>query len=167
MKAVDVLLEAAGLLKKEAIPFTLSIAGTGPDEEMLKEQSKRLDLEEHIHFLGHRGDVKEVLKNFDVYIQTSRSTEGLPIALLESMATALPCIATDIGGTAEAIKANQTGIMVPIEDPKALAEAMKQFINDRALASTMGRAARNLAETDFSMKRMVNEIEKRYESLMA
>ena len=165
MKAVDVAIDAFSKLSASGVNATLQIAGTGPDEETLKQQVKSLGLEEQIQFLGLQQDVRPLYQSADVYIQTSRSTEGLPLSLLESMASGLPSIATDVGGTCEAVHPGITGWKVTVEDADALAEAMKTACADRDKTRSMGEAARELAQTSFSMTRMVEELKILYTDL--
>src|SRR5207237_693573 len=96
-------------------------------------------LRERVHFLGAQADVAGFLNAFDVAVLPSES-EGFSNSILEYMAAALPVIATDVGGNAEALAA--TGVLVRARDSEALARAMLRLGHDSSLRSQLGAAAR-------------------------
>jgi glycosyltransferase involved in cell wall biosynthesis len=123
-------------------------------------------LENRFRFLGFRDDVHEVLNAVDIVATPSRS-EGLPLALLEAMATGLPVIATPVGGVPEAVTDGMTGLMVNPDDPSALAAAMIRLLDDATLRDRLGSAARRTIEQRFSADTSAAAVASLYEDLLA
>ena len=92
--------------------------------------------------------------------------EGLPIAVLEAMAEGLPVVATSVGGLPELIEDGHTGFLVPPSDVAALTRSLRRLIVDSRLRQAMGFAGRNRTLENFSVSRMVGEIEAIYDSLI-
>lgn len=132
----------------------------------LEEQIRRLGLERRVVFTGFRLDVPELLSEVTASVHPSLS-EGLPNAVLESMAAGVPVVATRIGGTPEAIEDGVTGLLVPPGDSAALARAMCRLLEDRELAARLGQAARRRVSECFSLERMVRETERLYLTQLA
>jgi glycosyltransferase involved in cell wall biosynthesis len=142
---------------------------TGRDDGIgaaLQEQAKRLCLQDHIAFLGPRADVATILAASDVGILCSHE-EGFSNAILESMAAGLPMVVTDVGGNAEAVIDNETGLVVPARDTARLAAAIVRLANDPALRTRFGAAARQRAVDQFSVERFVQSHRRLYDALRA
>jgi phosphatidylinositol alpha-1,6-mannosyltransferase len=140
-KGVDVLIEAARLLRGRGRDFTLSIVGDGPLLGEATAQVEAAGLTEVVTFVGHLPGppaVMDFLDSADVYVLPSLS-EGLPRALIEAMARGLPCVSTAVGGIPEVLDDEW---LVPAGDPAALAEALGRAVDDPAAAARAG--ARNL-----------------------
>lgn len=103
---------------------------------------------------GRREDVAAILPEFDVFVLPSLN-EGISNTILESMASGLPVIATDVGGNPELVADGETGILVPPSDPGELANALRRYVEDPSLAATHGVRARERAEREFSVDRMI------------
>jgi glycosyltransferase involved in cell wall biosynthesis len=127
---------------------------------------RRLGLEGRVLFTGFRLDVPDLLSEVTVSVLPSLS-EGLSNTILESMAAAVPVVATRIGGTPEAVDDGVSGLLVPPRDSAALARAIRRILEDRELAARLGQAARRRVVDHFSMERMVGETERLYVSLLA
>ena len=125
----------------------------------------RLGLGGHIRFLDSRTDVPALLRAADLFVHPSHQ-EGFSNAILEAMAAGLPVVACDVGGNPEAVVDGVTGRLVPPRDPKALASAMAEILADPVKGSSMGEAGRQRATVQFSLGRMVAEVEAMYESLV-
>jgi glycosyltransferase involved in cell wall biosynthesis len=130
--------------------------GDGELREELQARVKRLDLCNHVHFLGNRHDVPELLAASDFFVLPS-VREGLSMALLEAMATGLPIVATEVSGTGQVIIPNKTGILVPPGDVQRLAQAIEQLIADPIQTRAMGAAAKQRVEAGFSAQKQVDE----------
>jgi len=139
IKGLDVLVEATSIVARQQ-PLHLLIAGDGPYRADLERLVAASGLSARAHVLGMRGDVPGLLRSADVFVFPSR-TEGLPNALLEAMAAALPVVATDVPGCRDVVDSGRTGILVPVDDPAALAGAVLRALRDRAWAKSLGQAA--------------------------
>ncbi len=151
-KGLDVLLDAlASLGAKPA--WTLDVVGDGPARPGLEERAREHGLDGRIRFLGWK--TKEAMPGLyassDVFVFPSRD-EGMPNALLEAMASGLPAAATRISGSGELVRHGETGFLSPPEDADALARGLRELLGDARLRRRMGRAARILAETEYSWK---------------
>jgi len=130
--------------------------GDGDLREELQAQVEGLNLGDTIHFLGSRSDVPELLAASDLFVLPSL-WEGLPMSLLEAMATGLPIVATQVSGTVQVMLPNETGILVPPGDTRELARAIDRLLSDPVQARVMGAAARRRVDTEFSARRQANE----------
>ena len=110
-----------------------------------------------VEYLGETEDVRPYLAAASVFVAPSYHREGLPRSILEAMATGRAIVTTDMPGCRETVATGENGFAVAPRDPNALAEAMRRFIEDPALATKMGAASRKLAETRFSV-RNVNDV---------
>jgi glycosyltransferase involved in cell wall biosynthesis len=117
-----------------------------------------------VTWLGHVEDVRTVWARAHVAVLTSRS-EGLPVALLEAAACGRPIIASDIAGCREIARANENALLVPVDDAKALADAIRRLANDPDRRRQFGTAGRRLVEQNFSSRHVGGEIVKIYEGL--
>jgi glycosyltransferase involved in cell wall biosynthesis len=95
----------------------------------------------------------------------SSISEGVPLTLLEAMASGLPCVATSVGGIPEVLDDGVTGFLVPTRDPQALATALLRLQRDDELARRIGMAARRHVELNFDVRHMVARYERIYETV--
>jgi len=135
-KSHDTLLESFRLVRKGWPRALLWIAGTGPEEERLRQIAG-----EGILFLGHRTDVRQLLRCSDLFVLSS-IWEGQPLSMLEDMAEAVPVVATRVGGVQEIIESGVNGLLVPPGDPQALSQAILACLDDPSRARVMGELAR-------------------------
>lgn len=143
------LIEAAPPVVARFPNLHLLLIGDGDLRDQEQAHAARLGLAEHVHFLGNRHDVPDLLAASDSFVLPSL-WEGLPMALIEAMASGLPIIATAVSGTTQAIVPGETGLLVQPGRSAALSEAMLDLLSDPARARTMGTAARQRAEAVFS-----------------
>jgi len=122
------MLAALRLVVDERPDALLVLIGQGRLESETRELSAALDLSHQVRFLGPRDDVPSVMNAADIYLMSS-AWEGLPLVLLEAAAVGLPIVATDVGGNAEVVVHEQSGLLVPPRDPRALAEAMLRMLS--------------------------------------
>lgn len=133
----------------------LVLAGDGPERENVVAEAKRLGVAEFVRFVGRVREVERYLAAADIFVLSSRA-EGFSNALLEAMAAGLACVATDVGGNAEAL-GEGAGVVVAAEDAEALGRALGDLLDDEAKRETFARRARIRAERKFGLARMVDE----------
>ena len=140
-KGTDVLIEAVARCVRAGVDLTAVIVGDGKYRPDLMAQAERIGMASRIRFPGQvtAGEpVRHILDAADLFVLPSR-TEGLPRALIEAMARALPCIGSDVGGIPELLDASE---LVPVGDPAALAAKIQEVLRDPLRMETMSR--RNL-----------------------
>jgi glycosyltransferase involved in cell wall biosynthesis len=165
-KALDVLLRAAKLLEEEVPEVKTLIAGDGPEQERLESLSRELGITDSVEFLGRRTDVAEVFSAFDVAVLSS-DYEGTPLALMECMGVGRPIVATRVGGVPEMIEDGVHGLLVPPQDPGALAGAIATLLRDPERARLMGERARERRAEEFDVAVAAERIGELYERLYA
>ena len=159
-----------GLLLKTAaalaarFPVKVLLVGDGPEAGRLRSQAASLGLENRVIMPGERADVPGLMSTMDVFVLPSL-IEGLPNTVLEAMCAGLPIVATSVGGTPDVVAHGMSGFLVPSNDGAALGVALESLFQDEELRRTMGSCGRSLAQTRFSMERMVSEYEALYESV--
>ncbi len=168
VKGHDVLIRAAALVIREHPEIVFSIAGEILEADYFAELTilvRDLGLSRNFQFAGGIRDPRLYLEEADIFVLPSRS-EGFSNALLEAMAAALPIIATEVGGNAEAVRQGLNGWLIPPDDPTALARCIAQLADDRAAARQMGVAGRRLAEEKFSTAAMMAQVTSAYAAVM-
>jgi len=169
-KGVDDLLEACRILRGRGQDFELTLAGpegSAGNADTIGARIKQLGLDASVRCVGEvRGGRKNHwLRWADVYVQPSHN-EGMPIAVLEAMAHALPVIATRVGAMPEIIEPGRHGLLTPPHDPQSLAEAMGRLAAaEGETCRRMGSAARTLVRTRFSLTRLRSDLVELYDSL--
>ncbi|MFC1641567.1 glycosyltransferase family 4 protein [Myxococcota bacterium] len=150
------LLHALAQLRKGGIGVTALIAGDGPERTQLESLGRELELDpDWLRFLGFRTDVAELLEAADVFVLPSLS-EGLPLSLLEAMASGKAIVATDVGGIPEAVQSEKEALLVPPRNPEELAQALRRVILDAELRGRLGTAAAERAHSEFSFGAMLD-----------
>ena len=141
-KGLDVLIEALPRLSAAAAAWPVTLVGDGPERETLQRQAKDLGVSNQLRWLGFRSDPERFLAEAAVFVLPSRF-EGMPNALLEAMAAGLAVIVTDASpGPLEVVEPGVSGLVVPSDDPVALAAAMESLASDPDRCRRMGDAAR-------------------------
>ena len=156
---------AALALIKDRLPAPWRLLAIGRDDGIgadLKAQSHGIG--DNILWLGERGDVDELLSASDMFILPSHQ-EGFSNALLEAMAARLPVVATAIGGNSDAVVEDETGSLVPVREPLALAAAILRLALDPVLRASFGEAGRRRVEQRFSLQACVDRYERLYRTL--
>jgi glycosyltransferase involved in cell wall biosynthesis len=165
-KGYDTLIRAIALLKTRGVSVRCVIAGVGPEEVRLRQMIADLSVSDEIRMLGRREDVPEIVRALDVAVLPSRR-EGSPLALIEYMALGAPIVATAVGGVPELITDGLHGLLVPPQDPDALAGAIGRLVEDRGLAQTLGKQARERQRTEYDLDAAVGRLERLYTDLIA
>ena len=158
-KGIDLLLRAVATGMPPGVEFW--IAGEGPERETLESSAAELGLEKRVHFLGRRSDVADLLEACDLLVVPSRQ-EGLGVAALEAMARARPVLAFAVGGLAEAVVHEGTGLLVAPEDVGALRVALLRLLTDADLRKRLGAAGPARVAKAFSAEAMVRAYEALY-----
>lgn len=144
----------------------LLIAGQGSLQAATEQRITELGLAERVRLLGVRRDIPDLLNAADAFVLPSL-WEGMPLTLLEASATALPIVATDVGGNAEVVLEGETGYLVPVKDTEALAQAMLRVMGlSEADRITMGQAGRAHVMQNFDLERVVDRWEALYRELL-
>ena len=147
------LLRAFALAVRQEPEAVLLIVGDGPCRPALEALAGSLGVRRSVQFLGERSDVPDLLRAMDVFVLPSIA-EGISNTVLEAMATGLPVVATRVGGNPELVEDGTTGMLVPKEDPRALATALGAYLDDPALRNLHGKSSRERAVAVFDLQRM-------------
>ena len=159
-KGQDTLLAAAPRILARYPDASFTFVGDGPRREALELLTRALGISERVRFIGESRDVAPILAGHDLFVLPSRS-EAFPNALIEAMATALPVVATDVGGIPEVVRPG-SGLLVRPNDERVLADAVLALMDDPAAAAALGRAARADVERHYTIDRMVERFEQLY-----
>jgi glycosyltransferase involved in cell wall biosynthesis len=144
----------------------LLIAGQGPLQAAIEQRIAELGLADRVRLLGLRRDIPDLLNATDAFVLPSL-WEGMPLTLLEASATALPIVATDVGGNSEVVLDGKTGYLVPPQEAKALTQAMLRVMNlSEADRSAIGQAGRAHVVQNFDLERVVDRWEALYRELL-
>jgi glycosyltransferase involved in cell wall biosynthesis len=168
VKGHDILIKAAALIVLRFPKVSFTIAGEVLEADYFLELQtlvRDLNLSDHFHFVGGITNLSEHLSMADIFVLPSRS-EGFSNAIVEAMAAALPVVASSVGGNAEAVKDEVTGILVPPEDPAALSAAITRLLSDPSEARAMGIAGKAFAAENFTTEAMMNRITAVYRDLL-
>jgi glycosyltransferase involved in cell wall biosynthesis len=153
IKGMDVIVEAVARLG--ATPFVWEIVGPGPDEEALRARAAALGIADRLRFLGRVPDLAPIVARAGLFVLASR-VEGLSIAMLEAMAAGIPVIATRSGHGVEDALQGGAGVIVPVADPVALADAVAGLIADperrRALSARGRERARQFSASTIAAR---------------
>lgn len=156
-KGLDILLQAVSGAIRGGVSCKCIVVGDGPLREKLLQQVEDLQLAGYVHFLGFKHDVRPYLQAASAFILTSH-LEGLPLSVLEAMACGLPCIVTNVGGSAEAVRHGINGLVI---SPGSVEEAEKAIVH---LAThgwerlQMASRARKIACESFDIERQMKAL---------
>lgn len=161
-KGPDTLLRAVpGVLDRHP-QAQFAFVGDGPLRSSLEQLAERLDVARSVHFMGLRDDVPELMRESTVFVRPS-SLEGMPLTVLEAMASGVPVVATPVAGTAELLADGTNGFAIPVDADAELATAVCKLLDDRPLAERMGRRGRQIVESGYSWDAVVDRTEQVYE----
>jgi glycosyltransferase involved in cell wall biosynthesis len=161
-KAHADLVGAAAALTARHPSLLFLLVGDGETRPQVQAQVAALELTPRVRFLGQRDDVPALLAATDIVVLPSR-WEGLPLSVLEAMASRKPVVATAVDGTAEAVVDGETGILVPPADVGALTAGLDGLIRRPELRAAMGAAGRERVRAHFAAERLVRRTEAVYE----
>lgn len=162
-KGVDVLLAAL----REVAGVEAWIVGDGPQREVLEAYVRQWGLVERVHFTGHRAhrDAEAVLERAWIQVVPSRWAEPFGLVAVEAMMRGTAVVASAMGGLAEIVEHEQTGLLVPVGNVSALADAIQRATRDRELVERWGRAARERALQLYRIEQAAAQWERIYQSV--
>lgn len=161
-KGPDILVEALGQLGN--LPLSVSFVGSGPMRRALEARAAALRVGDRITWHGVVAGAGRFLRAFDVLVLTSR-TEGTPVVLLEAMAAEVPIIAADVGGVPDVVSPKEA-LLVPPQDPGAVAAALQDVLQHPAPAGRRTVAARARLERQFGLTPWLGRYETVYRAVL-
>jgi glycosyltransferase involved in cell wall biosynthesis len=166
-KGQDHLVDAVARLRPQFPNLRLVMVGDGPTHSAIKQRAADKGIADIATFTGQYNNeqVFRVLRAFDVFVHASEH-EGLPYVVLEAMSQRRVVVATDVGGTSEAVLNGETGFLVPPKDPLALADAIRSVVADRSRAGQMANRGYEHFQENFTIERMVLKHEILYQQLV-
>ena len=166
-KGLRTLMAAHRLVRQQRLPVQLQLAGTADPDNASSIPAAELESwvrEPGVAMLGHVTDIGALWAKSHIAVLPSRR-EGLPLSLLEASACGRAMIATDVPGCRDVVRDGETGLLVPLEDPVALAAAIGRLASDAALRQKLGATARLRAETEFSAEIVAAQIATLYREM--
>lgn len=164
-KGLDLLLEAAGRVLEVRPEVRFVVVGDGPERGALERRAAERGLRDRVLFTGFRSDVSELLTAADLFTLPSRE-DAFPTVLLEAAAAGLPAVAADVGGVPEIVVAGETGVLVPPDDPAALARALIELAARPEERHRLGEGARRRAESELSAERWLDRLTALYDEVV-
>jgi len=165
-KGYEEFLRATAEVRRTRPDTQVVVVGEKTREEAPHQLIAELGLTDHLHLLGLRTDIPDVLAAFDIFVLSSHD-EGMSNAIMEAMAVGKPVVATDVGGTAEMVEAGASGLLVPPREVAPLADAIGALLDNPVRAARMGSRGRQIIEERFSLEVMVSRVQSLYETLWA
>ena len=142
----------------------LVLIGEGPSRRALEELAQELHVDRRVHFTGQLVEAENLHQFFDVSVLCSRS-EGFPNAVIEALAAGCPVVATPVGGVPEVIIDRQTGLLVPVDQPDALAASVQELRRDAALRKRLSEAGPACARGKYHQTSVIAQLEALYQEL--
>jgi glycosyltransferase involved in cell wall biosynthesis len=165
-KRHDILLRAFRLMLLRDPNLQLWIPGVGPEEPRVRALADELGIASRCRFLGFRTDLPELLALADVQVHTS-DEEGVPLAILSGMAAGKPIVSTRVGGIAEVLEHDRSGVLVPPGSPEGFAAATVDLVRDPQRRAELGRAAQQFVRTEYSLEAATARVERLYAEVVA
>ena len=169
-KGINVLVDACKILSQRGCTFHCRIIGQGEFETKIRSQINDNGLEQTVELVGvlPRSEVVQNFYDAQVFVLPAiigqdGNRDGLPTSILESMALGTPCISTDVTGIPEVVKQNETGLVVPQNDPVSLANALEKLLSDQKIGIKLSENARKLIESQFNITKNSADIRKIFE----
>jgi glycosyltransferase involved in cell wall biosynthesis len=141
------------------------LVGDGPLKEQVIQAIKEFDIGHRVILTGLRRDVPDLLSAMDVFLLTSL-WEGLPRVVPQAMAMGLPVVSNQVDGISDAVIDGQTGFLARPGDTQALATHCVRLLQKPSLRQTLGTNGKLFVQTEFSLERMIEQLEEIYENLL-
>lgn len=165
-KGVDLFLSAVRDVRQQHPEARCLVVGHGPERERLEARARELELDGAVRFLGYRADVASILAASDLVAMPSRE-EGLPVVLLEAMASGKPVVASRVGGIPDLVRDGETGLLINPALPSELSEELLGLLADPARAQRIGEAARRYVGRHCSPERAARRLASIYRTVLA
>lgn len=166
IKQHDLFVATAALVAERDSNAVFLIVGDGELRDELTARVRDAGLAPRVQFLGWRRDLAVIYAASDVFLLTSRN-EGTPVALIESLASGVPGVVTDVGGVRDVIEPDATGLLAPFGDAHALADHVVSLLNEPSRRRSMGQRGRARVVERYGLDRLVDEIAALYRELIA
>ena len=164
IKGPMILMKAMAYVWRKYPDCHLVYVGKGDLEEEMRHEVDRMGVSDHVHFLGWRDDIPEIMPVFDVFVLPSLN-EGMGRVLVEAMAAGRPVVASKVGGIVDIVKHGQNGLLVEPADVEGLGKAITELLENREGRVQMGNRGRQLAP-HYSIERMIENLDTLYASLL-
>jgi sugar transferase (PEP-CTERM/EpsH1 system associated) len=164
VKNLDLLIKSFSTLVTSVIskkPVLLIIIGSGPEEKKMRHTAKLYHIDKQVMFMGEHSNVHEFMHAMDIFAISSIA-EGIPLTVLEAMASGLPVVATRVGGISEVVQDGKSGYLLDSGDDHAFSEKFRKYISDESLRTVHGRKGRELVEERYSLEKMIRQYENLY-----
>jgi glycosyltransferase involved in cell wall biosynthesis len=165
-KRHDVVLRAFSQLLHRRPTLRLWLPGVGPEEPRIRALTSELGLDRHVAFLGFRADLPELLAMADIQVHTA-DEEGVPLAILSGMAAGLPIVSTRVGGIAEVIRHERSGVFVPPGDPATFARVVGDLVADPLRRRVLGLHAQRFIRDEYSLEAATARVEALYREVVS
>lgn len=164
-KQPELMLKVVTLLRRRLPDLRVVVAGSGPLEADVRAIIARRGLGDAVTLLGRVDNVVEIMSAADVLLLTSRY-EGCPNVALEAQHVGIPVVATDAGGTSDAVAHGETGFVCGVDDVAGLVVSLQKLLQDSGLRERFGRAAQAYVDDRFNLDRMVDLTGRVYETVL-
>jgi len=169
-KGHEELLQAAGLLRDRGSTARFLVVGDASHGEeeyahTIRTLAQTLGVQDRVTFTGYRADIPALMSSFDILAFPSHA-ESFGVVLIEAMAMGLPVVSTNTDGVVDIVVDELTGIMVPRQDARALADSLERLVGDPDLRQRMGRAGRARVEEFFDQEKQITRLEQLYRELL-
>lgn len=172
-KGIEYGMRAVAQLVGRGLPLRYDIVGDGPLRPRLEALARETGIVDHVVFHGWRlqGDVADLMQESDVLLAPSVTDadgdqEGIPVTIMEAMATGLPVVSTRHSGIPELVVEGRTGFLVPERDAAALAESLHALLRSPSLCGRMGFEARKKVVAEYNIETLNRQLEAKYRSLV-
>jgi glycosyltransferase involved in cell wall biosynthesis len=158
-------IEAASIIRRKGYEAHFVLIGDGQEKENLVKMTNDLGLDSYVTFTGYIRNVQDVYRDLDLMVLPSY-TEGLPNVVLESLMMDVPVIATNVGGTSEIIKNNETGVLISPHSPQQIANEIINYLDNPLIFKEMTIAGRSLVINEFDFAERTKKLEAIYQDMM-
>jgi len=165
-KAPQDFIRSIPVVLRELPDAKFMVIGDGHLRPQLEQLTAQLRIADNVRFLGWRKDVRDLLKQLDVFVLPSL-WEGLPVSILEAMASGKPVVASDIKGNNELVVHGETGFLVPPGQPDKIGESVLKLLKNRTLAQKMGLKGYRRVKEKFDINDTIGKINREYDTLLA